>query len=807
MPQSSTTSAALRQQYINAGLDYTGLAEFSDVSAFANGTNNYTLKQHPARNVTCTGLKPFTRVWARFDGRNIAPYCTPDGGVVGGEMYTDSAGYLKFKFAIPNNADMKFKGFKHLLEVSDVKPPNSPGAISSGKTGSTTRCGQYYYAPSNADGFESSSVNQTSGIALSELRADGSKVIVTSEQVEAEVPDYMSQTFVVQKGNKDEVALKDVYLWFKKKPAGSSSSIKVQIRETDKGGFPTSVLVASSDSITASNITVATSQPGSGNSNKFTFGNVVPLKNGRRYALTIIPAEPTHDFELWTAVQNTADVSTNQQAFFGNDVGKLYGSATGNNWAIIENEALKMSISLAQFSTTSSSSFIFENKNLEFLNVSDISPTGEPTSNTGFQIDEQIVGESVLNIDYTGGTAPTVGTVVQDVNSKNGVLPVGSIYAHGTIRSIISDDTVNDILSVKVDVAGMFNATANVYNSVGTKIGTTDSFTKSSVLGYATFVNTDFGRIRLQNSSGAPGAGNGFSAGEYIRGQRFGASAKIDGVVNPRIDSLGVNTPHRAGYGTTMDWYYKASSSAGILDSTWTQFTGSRRIDFEQTQKRVFSRSNKTGSTLLLKGEMSTEDAVISPIVDIDDLTVLASRERLSSNSTNEILDVGDAEARYVSRVVRSSPQVTSSDPTERLNIVILGYNPPESAIQVFIRAKNDNDSELISSKKYTQIALYASTPKPRSSVGDRQDIIHLSYSIAANTNGDNFLAGANNLRENTSNNGVIAYRSGDGSIQHGIDEYQLKVVYTKPENRGTAYSPEIYSIVGTAHKAPLPIS
>ena len=63
MTVSSSTSASLLQQYRKAGLDYTGLAEFSDVSAFVNGTNNYTLKAHTAQEVKCNGLKPNTRVW------------------------------------------------------------------------------------------------------------------------------------------------------------------------------------------------------------------------------------------------------------------------------------------------------------------------------------------------------------------------------------------------------------------------------------------------------------------------------------------------------------------------------------------------------------------------------------------------------------------------------------------------------------------------------------------------------------------------------------------------------------------------
>jgi hypothetical protein len=149
----------------------------------------------------------------------------------------------------------------------------------------------------------------------------------------------------------------------------------------------------------------------------------------------------------------------------------------------------------------------------------------------------------------------------------------------------------------------------------------------------------------------------------------------------------------------------------------------------------------------------------------------------------------------------------TSSDPSERINIVTSAYYPNESGIYLYVRAKNDNDSEPLADKNYTQMTIYDSYPKERSTLGDRGDKILLSHRISANTNGDNFLGTSNLLRENTSNNGVISYRSGDGSIHHGIDEYQIKVVYTKPETRGTSYSPEIDNLAVEAHKAPLPIT
>jgi hypothetical protein len=75
---------------------------------------------------------------------------------------------------------------------------------------------------------------------------------------------------------------------------------------------------------------------------------------------------------------------------------------------------------------------------------------------------------------------------------------------------------------------------------------------------------------------------------------------------------------------------------------------------------------------------------------------------------------------------------------------------------------------------------------------------------MSANSDGDNFLGLSNVVRENSSNNGVIAYRSGDGSIHHGVDEYQVKVVFTRPAGKGTSYSPEVSALQIFTHKSPL---
>ena len=51
------------------------------------------------------GLRPNTRVYPFFDNIDVSVYVTPDGGSVGGNITTDSTGYVKGVFAIPDPND------------------------------------------------------------------------------------------------------------------------------------------------------------------------------------------------------------------------------------------------------------------------------------------------------------------------------------------------------------------------------------------------------------------------------------------------------------------------------------------------------------------------------------------------------------------------------------------------------------------------------------------------------------------------------------------------------------------------------
>lgn len=799
--QASSTAIILKEKYKAAGLDYTGLAEYSDVSGYKNGTNDYEIKAHSERTATCSGLKPSTRVWPRLDGRDLSNYCREPGNAYGTKLVTDANGDLTFNYKIPNDNDMKFRGLKHLLEVSDVAPPagGNGNGVSSGKTGATTRCGQYLYFPSNKTGFKQSDVKQTSNISLTELVADSTKTTIVTTKVDAEFPDYMSQSFTVLKNDIDGVRVKFLDLFFSERPTKSGAHMIVQIRETGRNGVPTDNILAQSGKVFRNSVNVSSSASAK---TRFSFRDPVILKNNTTYALTLIPSEDNSDFTVWTARANSRDVNSNINAHFDPGVGRLYGSSSGNVWHELKNETLKMHLHAVEYETEAETDFIAENDDLEFINISDIRPP-YVTGTRGFQMDEQVMGESILTITYVSGHNASIGTVYQTAAARDGARVSQSNFANGTIRSVISDDNT-DTAVVKLDAAGNFGyeAGANVY--VGTtKVGTVSSFAANTCYGYTKFINTDFGRIRLGSSTADSSTENKFKAGDFIRGQDFGGSAKIESVVNPTIDELDVRIPFISDHDTELKWYVK-STKAGTLSiaSNWEEINGNRSILFGKDRQVIYSKSNQSFKSLQIKGVMTTTNKNVSPSVILDDLTLVAKRQRINSTNANEVSPAGESAARYVSKTLRATNPKTGES-SDRLIIHGSAYYPDGSSIYAYVRAKNDNDPEKLQDKDYT---LLRGSASGKSVLGERNDKVNIVFAPVANTSGEQFLSQTNLLRMNSSNTNVLAYRSSDGSVHHGIDDFQVKIVFTKPENSGTSYAPEIFDLDCIGHKTAIEI-
>ena len=874
----------LIEEYKQAGADYSGLAEASLVPG---GTNDYFIKKHSAITVKCAGLKPSTKVYARFDGRDVGSYVvriTRTGSSVvshgtGSQLITEADGTLEFKFLLPNDATMKFRGLKHLLEVSDVKPPVKHG-ISSGKEGSTTRCGQYYFAASNqSGGYSYKDVNKlTSNITLNELSADKTQTAVSTTLITEELPDYISQVFQIPANNVDGIFCNAITLFFSKKPSDATSSVLVQIRECDDNG-PTDVLLGQSGIVVNSAISTTHTTVHNSPTN-FSFYKAPFLESGKKYAFTIIPSEAGSDYEVFTMVQGQPDLSTNKSAYITPGVGKLYTSATGNVWAEAKNEYLKFRLQRKNYQVVVDgndyeSSFILSNGDTEFLNVNSVSPFGEPTATTGFQTDEVVRGQSLLTINQ-GTTALAVGDILHSKVAKNTtVANHPRAWANGVIRKVV--DNTNGAYIVSVDAFGDFptDANSNTENKIyrgAADIGTATAFTANTVTGKVSFFNHHYGRLRLLDSTGTTATNAGFRGNDatrdWVKSQDTATSAFITSVADPLIDKINLTTPYFSPSKTTIDWGIKTTSTAGTTATTFTPVVGDTSIELSTKQAKLFSKSNRTDKSILLKATMTTTDASVAPVVSLNDISAEIELQRINATDDNEQLVQGDASSRYLTLQLPASRP--NGDAAERLNVWVKAYVPQEGGMSVYVRAKNDNDSVSLEDKPFTKLERYFTSPKSSSTLGDKSDHIRQMFRLPKSSN-DNYLdaittafgsggAAAQKQVVVASGTGIVAgmsvsgtgvadnakvvtvsgntitvdinftaqvsgnlsfsnddalkemflapraikYRSSTGAVHQGIDQMQFKIVLTRPDGTGRDYTPEIHALVATTTKVPV---
>ena len=815
IPSNATLTKLLRD-YKKTGIDYTGLAEFSDLGGLGLGgeANNYEIKAHKPIGVTCTGLKPSTKVWPRFDGRDVTKYSQQTGQKKGKSyLMTDSSGKLTFQFFLPNDSTMKFRGLKHLLEVSDVQPPIVSG-ISSGKNGATTRCGQYYLSPSKRGRLSVANVKKNiTNLVLSELSADKTQTNVSIKEIPQELPDFLSQVFIVPSSKIDGVFCHHIRLFFAKASSDTSSSVLLQIREVDRAGGPTNVLVSQSQPITRATIAAAASTTTNANPVEFDFDERPFLTSGKAYAFTVIPTDSKDEYELWTGIKNQPDVVTNKSAYGVPGLGDLFSSATGNRWAKLPNEALKFDIRQNSFTKSATATFELDNSDTEFLNVNAITPFGPSTATTGFQTDEIVRGTCLMTITHDAAVTIVVGEALKSKVAKNvpdydafiNTNTDTTTWADGTVRALTELTSTTTL--VQIDAFGNFpTSTANTHSSLfrnNVNIGVASAFTANTVQGKVSFINTDYGRIRLSDSTGT--TTHGFGASQYIRGQERGAGALITAVANIDIDAITINAPIFTPKFTKIDWQIKTTSLAGVTDTAFSSVQPNKRVVFAKDQKRIYSASNRDTKSLLIKGTMTTTDVRVGPTVDINDASVSVEQERINATTGNEQFPAGDASARYISQVVPASRPEGGAG--EKFFFAVRGYMPKEGGVTVYVRARNENDPEPIEDKIFTQCEDYFTRPAEQSTLGDSTSSTTKLFRLFSATGAtDNTLgfATTNRLFENTNANKIIAYASKDGSRYSGIDYIQYKIVLTRPDGKGRDYTPSIHNLTSVTHKRPV---
>jgi len=744
----------------------TSLSAVTETVSLGTSIESISLREFMrSRVIRFTGwrMKPNSRVWAYFDDEAVSAYCrqmNSSWNVVrgwGGKLVTDSTGTIYGEFRIPNDNNLKFRSGTKRFVLQDISDPSTEQALIS-----TSAHGDY-----TSQAFDIVQRGTTMNIKTPQFsqqtRIQRQRLGTVSDGDRAWW-DPLAQSFTVNvSGSNDGVYVTKIDLFFGKKD--SNLPLTLQIREMENG-FPTETIVPNG---------IKTLQPASINISAtgatpttFTFDTPVFLKNNTDYCMVAVPAGNSDQYALWVAKLGEEDASLpntiiNKQTA----AGVLFSSSNDKTWNPIQDEDMKYTIHVAQF-TTSTGTVYLENDPQDYFTIDELDGT--------FNIGESVVAESVIT--FANNQTVSVGNILQSRAVRDGANTNSTYYANGVIREIVSSGSGS--VTVKIDPYGTFSTSSsanghNLYLPNGTWVGNTTSFSANTAQGTVSFYYGLAGRMHLTDSSGA------FANG-YVRGQSTGASARVTSVDDLTMNAIVPKIPQITYSKTSAAWSARTTSATGI-SSTYAAVELGVDNNFYDSEKSIKSVSNESslspvnGSTksLTLKGTFSTTDPYVSPVVDVSRANIMVLENVINNSYTDEHKTYGDAEVRYISK------QVTLADGQDAEDMVVYmnAFKPVGTDIKVYARLINGEDPESFDTKDFTPLTQFTAANTYSAGL-DGVDIREYEFGFSANTNGQGFLTSANNhARLNSSNNDIVAYRGNDGSIYHTYKTFAIKIVMT----------------------------
>lgn len=424
-------------------------------------------------------------------------------------------------------------------------------------------------------------------------------------------------------------------LFFRKK--SKSFGVEVCIVEVTDGQpdpkkvLPNCLVIMAPESINVSETgTVATN---------FKFDQPTFLSADQRYAFVVRALGGSPDYELWTGINGSYDVSTGK-AISSNPLSEsAYFSKTTSDWAEIPNEDLKYKLYRAKFNINQDSRVVLKKKANEILQLK--------------------------NVLYSSGNpeiAPGDEIYVRDANG----LRDPSKYA-----KVLSYDSVNNMMFL-TDSTGQFTKDAVVV--------IVRSDTEGAVKPDSAFV----GQI---------------ASAEINNMLDFPAHAVVP-KLGDQTNTLGTMNLQFRG---TIKRGFPLISVKESSEADWKAIANQQESEFTDTARYILSRSTEVSelqgnSSVEIRGTLSSNNDFISPVLNMKESSIIAIKNLVNANTSGEEGDYGSAQTKYISKIVT----LADGQEAEDLKVYITAYKPPRTVIQVYAKVWNAEDSEEFDLKKWT---------------------------------------------------------------------------------------------------------
>ena len=301
--------------------------------------------------ITIRGMKPNTRLYSYFDSEPVSDYVTPNGGVLGGEVFTDDAGSVDgLIFSLPNTDTIRFRTGERQFLLTD----NTSGDLVSAST-----YGEVTYSAQGLLQTKENVVVSTRVPRVESLGAGSATDFRQSTNTFNRVNvggwfDPLAETFLVDEAlYPDGIYLTDLDLFFKSKD-DDGLPVTINIRDT-LNGYPARIVLPFSD-VSKLPADVNVSDDASV-ATKFTFPSIVYLQPGE-YAIVVL--SNSLKYEAWISEFGENIIGTTRKISEQPYAGVFFKSQNASTWSPDQNQDLTFVLNRAEFTTDATAEAVFK---------------------------------------------------------------------------------------------------------------------------------------------------------------------------------------------------------------------------------------------------------------------------------------------------------------------------------------------------------------------------------------------------------------------------------------------------------------
>ena len=335
MTTTTTTNTTFTQTQIQSSL----ASSTSDIQV---GTQIIPFMRTLDINYELKNFKPFTRVYAFFDGIAVSNRCIPDGGAMGDATITDASGSAKGIFRVPNDPSYRFRTGTSVLRFTD-------SATDSRAIGAMTTDGQGVFLSGG-----SLVTRQQTTTNVTTLRPVVATWVTTSSTTQVNRPpiisfgggnrdrgrDPIAQTFSINLSGGGFIS--KVGIFFRSK--AQNIPVTLQIRPCENGLPTTDVLPFGEVVLTPDQVTTSTN--GSAET-FFTFPTPLYLGENEEYAIVLLA--DTQEYECYIARMGENVIGKSYALAQQANLGVFLSSSNGNTWTPNQLEDLTFRVYRCKF--------------------------------------------------------------------------------------------------------------------------------------------------------------------------------------------------------------------------------------------------------------------------------------------------------------------------------------------------------------------------------------------------------------------------------------------------------------------------